>query len=89
MDPKQNACDQKIRERKKRCLLQILTNIKVVKCGCTCVVCDQPKSARTHAHRAHILKVFSHAHTHVQPHIERARTFATHALSLNTESRLI
>ena len=53
-----------------------LTNFMVVKCGRTCVVCDQPKSARTHAHRTHILKVFSHAHAHVRPHIAhvRART---------------
>ena len=36
---------------------------------CTCVVCDQPKSARTHAHRTHVSEVFSHAHAHV-----RART---------------
>ena len=53
-----------------------LTNFKVVKCGRMCVVCDQPKSARTHAHRTHISKVFSHAHAHVRPHIAhvRART---------------
>ena len=57
-------------------LLQILPNIKVVKCGRTCVVCDQPKTARTHAHRTHIYKVFSHAHAHVRPHTAhvRART---------------
>ena len=44
------------------------------RCGRTCVVCDQLKSARTHAHRTHILEVFSHAH--VRPHIAnvRART---------------
>ena len=39
------------------------------KCGRTCVVWDQPKSARTHAHCTHILKVSLHAHAHVRPHI--------------------
>ena len=43
------------------------------KCGRTCVVCDQPKSARTHAHRTHISKVFSHTHAHVRPHIAHVR----------------
>ena len=40
------------------------------------MVCDQLKSARTHAHRTHILEVFSHAHACVRPHIAhmRART---------------
>ena len=46
---------------------------KVVKCGRTCVVCDQLKNARTHAHRTHIFKAFSHAHAHVRPHIARVR----------------
>jgi hypothetical protein len=41
-----------------RYLLQMLTNIKVVKCGRTCVV---------YPHCAHILEVFLHAH--VRPHI--------------------
>ena len=56
--------------------LFILTKFKVVKCGRTCMVCDQPKSVRTHAHRTHIFAVFSHAHAHVRPHIAhvRART---------------
>ena len=40
-------------------------------CGRTCVVCDQLKNARTHAHRTHVLEVFSHAH--VRPHIARLR----------------
>ena len=61
---------------KKWCLLVSTSNTKVFKCGHTCVVCDQPKSARTHAHRTHISKVFSHALAHVRPHIAhvRART---------------
>ena len=42
-------------------------------CGRKCVVCDQLKNARTHAHRTHVLKVFSHAHAHVRPHIARVR----------------
>ena len=38
-------------------------------CGCTYVVCDQPKNARVHAHRTHVLEVFLHSHAHVRPHI--------------------
>ena len=37
------------------------------------MVCDQLKNARTHAHRTHVLEVFSHAHAHVRPHIARVR----------------
>ena len=49
-------------------------SIKVGKmCGRTCVVCDQLKNARTHAHRTHIFKAFLHAHAHVRPHIARVR----------------
>ena len=47
--------------------------LDLVKCGRTCVVCDQLKNARTHAHRTHIFKAFSHAHAHVRPHIARVR----------------
>ena len=36
-------------------------------------MCDQLKNARTHAHRTHIFKAFSHAHAHVRPHIARVR----------------
>ena len=43
-------------------------------CSRTCVVCDQPKNARTHAHCTHVLEVFSHAH--VRPHIARVRARA-------------
>ena len=54
-------------------------------CGRTCVVCDQLKNARPHAHRTHVLEVFSHTHAHVQPNIARVRArthlpFATHTL---------
>ena len=42
-------------------------------CGRTCVVCDQLKNDRTHAHRTHVLEVFSHAHAQVRPHIARVR----------------
>ena len=42
-------------------------------CGRTCVVCDQLKNTRTHAHRTQVLKVFSHAHAYVRPHIARVR----------------
>ena len=40
-------------------------------CGRTCVVCDQVKNVRAHTLRTHVLKVFLHAHAHVQPHIAR------------------
>ena len=42
-----------------------------LKCGRTCVVCDQLKNTRTHAHRTPVLEVFLHAH--VRPHIARVR----------------
>ena len=40
-------------------------------CGRKCVVCDQVKNVRVHTLRTHVLKVFLHAHAHVQPHIAR------------------
>ena len=42
-------------------------------CGPTCVVCNQLKNARTHAHRTPVSDVFSLAHAHVRPHIARVR----------------
>ena len=42
-------------------------------CGRTCVVCDQLKNVRAHTLHTHVSKVFSHAHTHVRPHITRVR----------------
>jgi hypothetical protein len=56
---------------------KIVENMLIYKrCGRTCVVCDQLKSARTHAHRTHVSEVFSHALAHVRPQIThvRART---------------
>ena len=41
--------------------------------GRTCVVCDQLKNVRAHTLHTHVSKVFSHAHTHVRPHITRVR----------------
>ena len=58
------------------------------KCGRTCVVCDQPKSARTHAHRTHISKVFSHTHAHVRPHIAHVRVRTHLRNSYLAKSRL-
>ena len=69
--------DPKFWQEKQMTLKLDLTNqfgtSKVVKCGRTCVVCDQLNSARTHAHRTHVLEVFSHAHAQVRPHIARVR----------------
>ena len=42
--------------------------------GHTCVVCDDSKNACAHAHRIHVLEVFSHEHVQLHIACVRVRT---------------